>query len=168
MDRLNNKKNNLLQQKQIIDSKLLALDEEINALHTAFNNRNQLVKKIYEIANEEYIDEINVASILGGHYFDYDDSRKHFDYEVCFDYVIDNKIYCCNIRDKAVYRFYVKDINKQEETVYCALDPNNINHQPAYLFWSKVLKFDAKNYMDLDKNYFPVGDASWSGSGLKL
>jgi len=133
---------------------------QLLATLSAFEKRGELMNEIYRLTAETKRVDVTRCSVLGGNFIDYDDSRAGWQYEVCFDYVLDGgETFRVSMTDT---RGVVMDTSPG--STYVPIDPDNPNHHPAATVFYKLLRGDARNYTELDRAYFPAGDSSWEGS----
>lgn len=156
-----------------VAEKLTSIDRDLNRLQDqktkliamlqGFKNRDRLMKKIYRITGETAKVNVIRCSVFGGRFTDYGDTRENWDYEVRFDYVLD---------DGEIYRVYVRDTHcflmTKHSYQHIKIDQQVPSHHPAAILFHGLLRENAKTYAGLDRSYFPEGDVSWEGSCLEM
>ena len=155
-----------------VAQKLTSIDRELSRLQDrktellaslrGFENRDQLMQHMYDLTKETARVDVLRCSVMGGKFRDYGDTREGWDYEVRFDYVLD---------DGEIYRVHVTDtrcfLMTKHSYQHIKIDQGEPRHHPAAVLFHGVLKGDAKTYAGLDRSYFPEGDPSWEGSCLE-
>lgn len=143
-------------------SRLQDYKTELLATLRGFKNRDRLMKEIYRLTGETARVSVVRCSVFGGKFTDYGDTRENWDYEVRFDYVLD---------DGEIYRVYMRDrhcfLMTKHSYQHIKIDQEDPSHHPATTLFHKLLKGNAQTYAGLDRSYFPEGDASWEGSCLE-
>lgn len=162
---MENRLNSLLKKLDDANKLVTQLNGQISLVKLQIENKKNIVKNIYMLCNLEYDDMTNlvsVASINGGKYIDYDDSRKYYNFCVRFDYKYSGLRISTYIYDTEVYL-----ITDHKSYKHVAIDNNNPSHYLAYLLFNNLLNGDAHNYIKLPEDFFPIGDPEYNGSLLE-
>jgi hypothetical protein len=110
-----------------------------------------LINKIYELVEAPNVpDFITYATIIGNRYMKDDETIGFY---VKLDYIINKQ---------TSLTLYLYDdtkpyIIKNDDMAYLELNQNDNNHEIAILLVN-LLNMDAKQYLYLDRTYFPTGN----------
>lgn len=156
--------NSLLKELDGKNQLVTQLNNQISLVEIQIENKKNLVKNIYMLCNLEYDDMANlvsVASINGGEFIDYNDSRKSYKFCVRFDYEYSGLLIRTYIYDTEAYLITDRSYKHTE------IDNNNPSHHLAYLVFNKLLNGNAFNYIKLPEELFPIYDPEYNGSLLE-